>query len=801
MRRIDLGISNIIYNMEELILREYVSIERLNNVINNAPMDSDKRKILKKYRKGLRQVKHGDNCIAHVKYEKKLIVDGVSVGRRYAEKSLSLQNFEREIRWALCYDDKIDIDIVNAHPVLISQYCLKNNIPCPSLKEYVDCRDALIQGVVEKCGVSRDVVKDMVYTILYLGSSGSYCANSMISEAPPTWVDKLETEMKQVAQAIAWRNPNIFEKLSKSKKKEHMGKDTNASCLSYVVGDIEDKIIMAARSKLTSLGFCVETLCFDGMLISKADLTEDHIEEVQAHCYATTGYNVRFVVKPMQNTLEIEEAVYDFSGYEFEHREQYNQLYCSQLRDETEHGTYALRKTYIELFATKIMCPDACFIFEMGYEDGSGYCKDPLIYSIQAMSNLLKPIQSGILDDMGKPTPFFPRWLQDAKQRVYRTYDFCPFSTTLPPQDIFNLFKGYNPDCYTPPGAKKCLDIWFELVKSLCGDEDANDAYFHAFIAQMIQTPQTKPPVAIVIKGNQGTGKNMVLDTIGRMIGEKHYITSSEPNDFFGNHAEGFFRKLLVNLNEAEAKNTFNLEGRMKSFITEDTITINQKHVQPAEVKNTARVIITSNQELPLTIDVKSKERRWVVFESSDRFLNMCKGSDWAKMATHFRKPAFISALYHHYMEMDVSKINWTADRPITNAYRALANRLSPAEALFLEDYIDNRKYSDQGWSKEGVENKDYCVPLVDMYREYKTFLKENAYSRDAPPSPKVMVGKMLHLNIPFLEKKKHNLKHVIFNPKEVYDHMTKMKWINCYGGETEKEGENPGLGGDFFAF
>jgi len=783
--------------MEGLILREYISIERLNNVINNAPMDNEQRQLLRKYRKGLQTIKHGDNCIAHVKYEKKMNVDGVAMGRRYADNSLSLQNFQREIRHALCYDNKIDIDIVNAHPVLIVQYCRKNNISCPFLNQYVDCRDTLIQSVVEKCAVSRDVVKNMVYTILYLGSLASFCETSVLTEAPPTWVENLAREMENVARMMAARNPSIYEEVKKSKKKEHKNRDSSA--LSYIVGDIEDKIIMAARSKLTQLGFCVETLCFDGMLISKADLTEDHIEELQAHCYETTGYNVRFVVKPMENTLEVGDATYDFSTYEFEHREQYNQSYCASLRHETEHGTYELRKTYIELFAAKIMCPDACFIFEMGYEEGKNICKEPLIYSIQSMSNLLKPIQSGILNELGKPTPFFSRWFEDSSQRVYRTYDFSPFSTSPPPQDILNLFKGFNPDCLTPPGAKKCLNIWFELVKALCGDEDANDAYFHKFIAQMIQTPQIKPPVAIVIKGNQGTGKNMVLDTIGHLIGEKHYITSSEPKDFFGDYAEGFFRKLLVNLNEASAKDTFNLEGRMKSFITEDTITLNQKHVRPSSVKNTARVIVSSNGELPLTIDVKSSERRWVVFESSNRFLETCTGGDWAKMHAHFRKPAFVSALYHHYMELDVSNVNWAADRPITKAYRALANRLSPVEALFMEDYLENRNYGNAGSGE--IEDKEICVKTMDLYGHYKFFLKENSYSRDGFPTPKVMVGKMHHLQLPFIEMKKNNTNHIEFNPKEVYAHMTKKKWINCYGNETEFVEKNPGLQGDFFAF
>ena len=50
----------------------------------------------------------------------------------------------------------------------------------------------------------------------------------------------------------------------------------------------------------------------------------------------------------------------------------------------------------------------------------------------------------------------------------------------------------------------------------------------------------------------------MILDAIGNVIDKEHYITTSDPDDLFGSLAEGFYRKLLVNLNESEVKKHFN---------------------------------------------------------------------------------------------------------------------------------------------------------------------------------------------------------------------------------------------------
>ena len=76
-----------------------------------------------------------------------------------------------------------------------------------------------------------------------------------------------------------------------------------------------------------------------------------------------------------------------------------------------------------------------------------------------------------------------------------------------------------------------------------------------------------------------------------------------------------------MNLNEAEGKDTFDFEGKMKSFISESTIVINPKNVRPTEISNHARTVIATNKANPIPIDVKLKDRRYAVFQSTDEYL------------------------------------------------------------------------------------------------------------------------------------------------------------------------------------
>eukprot|EP00952_Eustigmatos_sp_NYUAD-ZCMA_P012854 51411-Eustigmatos_ZCMA.PRE.2 len=57
-------------------------------------------------------------------------------GRYMARDGLSQQSMIREVRHTIAGHLYIDIDIVNAAPTTLQQYCVKRNIPCPALTSY-----------------------------------------------------------------------------------------------------------------------------------------------------------------------------------------------------------------------------------------------------------------------------------------------------------------------------------------------------------------------------------------------------------------------------------------------------------------------------------------------------------------------------------------------------------------------------------------------------------------------------------------------------------------------------------------
>lgn len=757
-------------------LYEHIPRQLIEQLTHHNDFDNDVKKQLKGYLKNYDNKNKGFK----VEYEYK----GLGYGRLYAKGSLSLQNFKRVIRETLVHETHTDIDIVNCHLVLLSQYCDKNGLKCDCVNDYVSNRSSRIQGIMVLFSVSRKVAKEMVLVMMYGGVLNEYCAENGfdISIQLPSWVEKLNKEMTLLTERISSIEKAVMADVKKLKKKEFMNKES--TCLSYVLQIIENDVITKACVKLKQMGYEVETLCFDGVLVLGRVNDPNLLEEMSSYCYDTTGYQVEFSYKPMESHFQIEseKKTYDFSDFDFEHLDEYNQVYCGSLTGIEEYEEYAKRKEYVERFLCKVQQPEPMYMFQNGVHKKV----EPMNPSQIAL--LMKPIPSGILRG-GLSVPFYDIWSSDLTHRLYRTMDFIPFNIDKPIDDpnVFNVFEGFNPDIYGDPIDEETIrhriKPYLDICEALCGGDDEHAMYFHRYIAQIFQDPSNRPPVSIIFKGKQGTGKNMVLDAIGNMLNGSHYISSSNPNDFFGEHAEGFYRKLLVNLNEAEGRNTFDFEGRIKSFITDPFIGINPKNVRPTQVANHARSVITTNKPNPIPIDVRSKDRRYVAFQTTDEYLDFCS-SFWTELYHHLREPSVMKALYQWFMRINLVDFDWIKRRPITKAYMEMCNLYCPVEALFFEEYTDKEMWKENEALEDKTATSELIIPQSDLFIQYEQFCKRNRFLKDdtKATSSRSFSSKLMELELPLTRYKAHaGVSSFKLVPQEIYDYCDKRRWINSH--------------------
>ena len=97
-----------------------------------------------------------------------------------------------------------DIDMVNAHPVILLYLCEKNGLECNILKEYVSNRDMIL----ESFGNDRKIVKELFLTILNGGFKNLYNDNEDINN----FLKAFEKEIVNIQNYFYKKDKRYFEK-------------------------------------------------------------------------------------------------------------------------------------------------------------------------------------------------------------------------------------------------------------------------------------------------------------------------------------------------------------------------------------------------------------------------------------------------------------------------------------------------------------------------------------------------------------------------------------------------------------
>jgi hypothetical protein len=800
----------------EKLIQTDLLIHNFKNPITRDIVGSEEKQ-LKRYRNLIDR----ETGLAKVEYKR---CSGMSYGRSNPKGALGMFSMRKVMRHTLAKrKGLVDIDIVNAHPQFLLQVCKANGLCCEKLEYYVKNRNAVIKRITDITGESRDRVKELFIALLFYGKFDYWLKEKTTKDKKTgetiivykqidiyafqndmdlvNYIEELTTELDIIGKNIEKANPKLAKEVDKNKElKKQKNFNRLGSIVSFYLQEWEIRILECIYKYCKDKGYindnkCV--LCADGIMLEETLIKDkDIFAELIYTIKNEVGFQLEFDTKELDECLTdefIASHIITENNLDKEKFDTFNRDYFISLNG------YLRKKIYFEIFVAKILRPDPAYVYiekEAGIEVMSFYTQNKI-------TETFNHLKTGELYDNGEEEKFMTKWINDEKIRCFNKMDFIPYNdneniTSPIPTHIFNLFRGYSTNCkadYNQTKQEKILQPFMELGLELCGGEERNLTYLLKYLAHMVQYPNIKNPIAFIIKGKQGTGKNVFLNAVGGVIGKTHYITSSNPKDFFGDHAEGFYHKLLVNMNECEGKDTFEFEGRLKSFITEDTITLNRKFVQPITIANLARLIIFTNKPNPIPIDIRSKDRRYVVYETTDKFLDKKYGTKfWKMLVEHFNKPEFSAALYDYLNELDISNTDWRVERPITKAYMDMCKLYVPVEVLFLENKIIKSFETDKllAISNKNIETTMEEGSIVsrletqgitgeELYKDYTTFAKEFGFFKDSTyqKNSKSFYCKINELELPIVSKKPHNITTFYFNVEEVLKVMKERKWVD----------------------
>ena len=243
---------------------------------------------------------HNEDGTASILYEP---LKHHPTGRLWA-KQLSTQGISRGIRHTICDGLMVDLDMKNAHPVLLSRICEEHNLKHDHLQFYILNRDYVIDTIVEdNIAKTREDAKKLILQIINGGSA----LNGDWNE----WLGSFYFEMKMIRQRFQTLFPNEYKIAIKNKGKDYY--NLLGSCLNLVLTSMErsilDRMINYCQFKDIKIG----SLCHDGLMLHYDDSVDYNqlAKDLSEYCKIT------IVVKKMDEKIPLDNLVFTMLDYPY----------------------------------------------------------------------------------------------------------------------------------------------------------------------------------------------------------------------------------------------------------------------------------------------------------------------------------------------------------------------------------------------------------------------------------------------------------------------------------------------------
>lgn len=644
----------------KIVKREMFNPNVMNALLRHNGISADEKKKMSQYFKN----RINGNWV-EVKYDYPKGYKEKGDGRVYAEKGLSLQMFPCDIRNALAKDYYWDVDMKNAHPTILLKICKENSWNVPCLERYVNERSEVLDEVGHHYGKSLVDSKQVVNMLMYLGGMP---LKTSPEEEEYTYLFDLCTEFKAIARNLKAVYEEVYKSVSKRKTTDFEKLKSNVS---FVLTNEEHKILMCMNDFLENNGRNVDTLIYDGCLVRKKKGEEEMdsgvLKACEKHIKRTMGYDITLAVKPMVSTLVLTDEGSEEAKARKEKKEKeatYFELNC-----------YEKVKERFESKCFKVKKP-VCYCEETDVEL---VIKPPEKFR-ETYRNLYFIKRHEVRDEHGCPIfdvdgdevyiyenkKFIEKWFDDAENRTYERMDTFPRPLECP-EGVYNTWNGFAVERSYAPSSGKVQPFLDHIGIMVNHDEKGLD-YTLKWLASLIQFPAKLQGTAPVFYGEQGTGKSILFEELmPRLLGDdKVFSTCCPSTDLWGKHSNGRFGKFLINIDETKAKESCANSDDMKRAITARTHTHEPKGVDQITVRNFNRFAFTTNNEN--SIKVENTDRRyWVQTTSSEKIGDRMY---FDMFMEYINDECNIKAIYEYLLTIDVSNVNWSIDRPMTERYR-----------------------------------------------------------------------------------------------------------------------------------
>lgn len=191
-------------------------------------------------------------------------------------------------------------------------------------------------------------------------------------------------------------------------------------------------------------------------------------------------------------------------------------------------------------------------------------------------------------DDEPRYMPLGQWWLQHPNRKQLDTVVFAPGREV---ENAYNLWRGFR---YEAKPGNKHESFLKHIRDNVCGGIQLYYDYLLKWMARNVQHPDTPGEVAVVFRGDQGTGKGTVAREYGAIWG-RHYLQITDPKHLVGSFNSHLRDAVVVFADEAFYAGDKKHESILKALITEELLVIEGKGRDAETSRNFVHLMMASN--------------------------------------------------------------------------------------------------------------------------------------------------------------------------------------------------------------
>ena len=272
-----------------------------------------------------------------------------------------------------------------------------------------------------------------------------------------------------------------------------------------------------------------------------------------------------------------------------------------------------------------------------------------------------------------------------------------------------NIYVPYNP---VRP-ADSSVALAEELLARLFKNQEEHRLVLQ-WMAHLIQRPAERPQFGLLITGEGGEGKSLVMQLLESALGGNHWWRERDFGAITRRFSEVLPDNLLVCLDDAKLPP--DAAEHLKHPITARYQQVEVKGKQGTVKREVySRIAILSNRMRPLRMD---EERRWFCPARCKNPVDRAESREFgARVATWLCTPGTSAAIYHWLMNVDLAGFD-PGGCPETETYHLMADASESQLDRYLADFLNDRegqpifheKTLVQHLANEGVRNPNLDV-------------------------------------------------------------------------------------------